>query len=232
MSETEKPSAREINATIRYTLWSVYRRSVPLTGSVLDASRELEDLLTSAEAEDITLRGIYDVSALRADADLMLWFHAPTAELLQKTLRSFRQTKIGQSVELVWSSMGIHRPAEFNKSHVPSFMAGVKAREWVCVYPFVRSYDWYLISDEERRAMLSEHGIMGREYPQVITNTVSSFALGDYEWLLALESDLLHDIVDMMRHLRGSQTRRHIRVETPFYTGRRIDPTEVAQTLR
>ena len=137
MSETEKPSAREINATIRYTLWAVYRRNVPITGSVAEASRELEDLLSLAEGEDVTLRGIYDVSALRADADLMLWFHAPTAELLQKTLRSFRQTKIGQSVELVWSSMGIHRPAEFNKSHVPSFMAGVRHASG---FAFIHSY--------------------------------------------------------------------------------------------
>jgi chlorite dismutase len=26
-----------------------------------------------------------------------------------------------------------------------------------------------------------------------------------------------------MRHLRGSETRRHVREEVPFYTGRRID---------
>ena len=35
-------------------------------------------------------------------------------------------------------------------------------------------------------------------------NTVASFALGDYEWILAFEADELHRIVDLMRHLRGS----------------------------
>ena len=56
--------------------------------------------------------------------------------------------------------------------------------------------------------MLVEHGMMGREYDQVLSNTVAAFALGDYEWLLALEADELHDIVDLMRHLRysGAQT--------------------------
>ena len=45
------------------------------------------------------------------------------------------------------------------------------------------------------------------------------FALGDYEWMLAFEADELHRIVDLMRHLRGAEARRHIREEVPFYTG-------------
>ena len=69
--------------------------------------------------------------------------------------------------------------------------------------------------------MLAEHGQMARDYPDVRANTVASFALGDYEWILAFEADELHRIVDLMRHLRGSETRRHVREEVPFYTGRR-----------
>jgi chlorite dismutase len=69
--------------------------------------------------------------------------------------------------------------------------------------------------------MLAEHGMMAREYPDVRANTVPSFALNDYEWILAFEADELHRILDLMRHLRGSETRRHTRLEIPFYTGRR-----------
>ena len=99
--------------------------------------------------------------------------------------------------------MALHRPAEFNKSHVPAFLADEEPRDYVCVYPFVRSYEWYLLPDEERRAMLAEHGQMARGFPDVRANTVASFALGDYEWMLAFEADELHRIVDLMRDLRG-----------------------------
>ena len=58
-------------------------------------------------------------------------------------------------------------------------------------------------------------------------NTVSSFALGDYEWLLAFEADELHRIVDLMRALRAAAARRHTREELPFYTGRRRELTEI-----
>ena len=69
----------------------------------------------------------------------------------------------------------------------------------MCVYPFVRSYEWYLLEDAERRDMLVEHGKMARDYADVRANTVASFALGDYEWMLAFEADELHRIVDLMR---------------------------------
>ena len=83
--------------------------------------------------------------------------------------------------------MALHRPAEFNKSHIPAFIAGEDPGDYICVYPFVRSCDWYLLPDDERRKMLVDHGMAGREYPDVRANTVPAFALGDYEWILAFE---------------------------------------------
>jgi chlorite dismutase len=99
------------------------------------------------------------------------------------------------------------------------------------VYPFVRSYDWYLLPDEDRRRMLADHGKMARGFPDVRANTVASFALGDYEWLLAFEADELHRIVDLMRHLRASEARLHVREEVPFYTGRRKPVAELVAGL-
>jgi hypothetical protein len=55
--------------------------------------------------------------------------------------------------------------------------------------------------------MLAEHGRMGSDYPEVLANTISAFALGDAEWLLAFEADDLVPIVDLMRHLRAAQAR-------------------------
>jgi chlorite dismutase len=126
---------------------------------------------------------------------------------------------------------GAAPPAEFNKSHLPAFLANEEARPYICVYPFVRSYEWYLLPDEERRFMLAEHGKMARGYPDVRANTVASFALGDYEWMLAFEADELHRIVDLMRDLRASTARRHVREEVPFYTGRRRSLTELVAAL-
>ncbi len=226
------PTAREINADIRYTAFSVYRRTGELDAPDDKATAELTDLVATLADQDVLVRGFYDVSALRADADLMVWWHARSAEALQSAARALRRTAVGRTLDASWSAMGLHRPAEFNKGHVPAFLAGAAPKNWATVYPFVRSYEWYLLPDQERRGMLVEHGMMGREYNQVLSNTVAAFALGDYEWLLALEADELHDTVDLMRHLRASGARMHVREEIPFFSGRRIDEAGVVEVLR
>ena len=223
--------ARELNEMIRYTAWSVFRAVTPLAADRAAVAAEVEQLFEQLAAKDVVVRGTYDVSALRADADLLVWWHAASPDDLQEAYGRFRRTELGRSMEPVWSQFALHRPAEFNKSHVPAFLAEEEPRGYVCVYPFVRSYEWYLLPDEERRAMLAEHGRMAREYPDVRANTVPAFALGDYEWILAFEADELHRIVDLMRRLRASDARRHVREEIPFYTGTRTPPAELVTNL-
>jgi peroxiredoxin len=226
-----RPKARDINEMVRYTMWSVFRVRDPLPADRAGAAAEVDELFEQLGAKDVVVRGVYDVAGLRSDADLMVWWHAESSDDLQEAYQRFRRTALGAACEPVWSTMALHRPAEFNKSHVPAFLADEVPRAYVCVYPFVRSYEWYLLPDEERRALLSEHGQMARGFPDVRANTVAAFALGDYEWLLAFEADELHRIVDLMRHLRGSRARLHVREEIPFYTGRRKPVAELVAGL-
>jgi chlorite dismutase len=216
---------------IRYTMWSVFRARTPLPDDRSAVAAEVEALFDQLAAKGVVVRGTYDVAGLRADADLMVWWHAASSDDLQEAYGRFRRTVLGRSIEPVWSVAALHRPAEFNKGHVPAFLADEDPRPYICVYPFVRSYEWYLLPDDERRALLAEHGQMARGFPDVRANTVASFALNDYEWILAFEADELHRIVDLMRHLRGSGARRHVREEVPFYTGRRKPVSELVAGL-
>jgi len=227
-----RKTAREINSELRYTGWLVLSRLGDLDVPTEEAGIELTRLIADLGADDVVVRGLYDVSGMRADADAMVWWHGPTAESLQRAARRLRRTAVGRSTTTAWTALGLHRPAEFNKGHVPAFLAGMQARNWVAVYPFVRSYDWYLLPDAERRSMLVEHGVMGREYDQVLSNTVAAFALGDWEWILALEAEELYDIVDLMRHLRSSQARMHVREEIPFFTGRLVNAEGFVEAVR
>jgi len=229
--QTNAARLRELNETVRYTMWSVFRSTGPLPTLRDGLAGEVDSLFEGLVEKDVVVRGTYEVSGLRADADLMVWWHSSSSDALQEAYARLRRTALGRSLAPVWSQMALHRPAEFNKSHVPAFLAGERPRRYLCVYPFVRSYEWYLLPDAERREMLAEHGRMARGYPDVRANTVASFALGDYEWLLAFEADELHRIVDLMRDLRASRARRHVREEVPFYTGRRRSVAELVAAL-
>src|SRR6201995_6099708 len=228
--DKQRPKARDLDEVIRSAMGAVF----PVTARDFareEAAGELTDVLEQAKGKGIVTRGCYDLQGMRADADYMLWWVAPTSDELQDMYVNFRRTKLGSASEPVWSAMALHRPAEFNKGHIPAFLADEEPKNYVCVYPFVRSYEWYLLDPAERRKMLAEHGMMAREYPDVRANTVASFSLNDYEWILAFEADELHRIVDLMRHLRGAEARRHTRVEIPFYTGRRKPVVELAAAL-
>lgn len=220
-----------INSEIRYVMYSVFRTVGPVGDDRDDLVHEVEVLLSTLHDEGVVVRGLYDVSALRADADFLVWWHAESVELLQSAYQRLRRTELGLQLEPVWSTAGLHRPAEFNRGHIPAFLAGEEPGAYVCVYPFVRSYDWYVLPQEERSRMLREHGMAARDYADVRANTVASFALGDYEWLLAFEAEELHRIVDLMRELRAVDARRHVREEIPFFTGPRVDVARLVASL-
>ena len=229
-----KPSAsqiREINDSLRYAMWSVFKVSSPLPEDRAKVSAEVEALFAEVAQEGVVVRGVYDVAGLRADADFMVWWHAEDIATVQSAYHRLRRTELGRHLTPVWSVAALHRPAEFNKSHIPAFMAGEDPKKFICVYPFVRSYDWYLLDDKERRDMLVEHGMQARGYPDVRANTIASFALNDYEWVLAFEADELHRIVDLMRELRASKARMHVREEVPFYTGPLVTVPDLVAAL-
>lgn len=233
--DLDEAQVDNINASIRYAMYSVFKvadRLSEMSTSRARAAREITKILaTQGKKNDLVVRGIYDVSAFRADADILIWWHAPTVEVLQDAYAAVRRSALGEVLEPVWSQIGIHRQAEFNKAHVPNFLANNDQLRYVCVYPFVRSYDWYVLPEAKRGELLREHGALARPYPDVRANTIAAFALGDYEWLLAFESDELYRIVDLMRELRASETRLHVREELPFFTGVRREIDDLVERL-
>ncbi len=212
-----------------YTLWAVLRRDPARVaeGPVDD----LAERVAVVQKAGVVIRGFYDTSGVKADSDLMVWLHGPDPQRLQWALRELRRSPLLSTLLPTWNALGVHRDAEFTASHLPAYLRGTEPKRWLTVYPFVRSYEWYLLPEEERGRMLGEHGKKGRDFPQVLANTVASFALGDYEWLLGLEADDLVDLVDLMRHLRYVDARLHVREEIPFYTGRRIELAELPEVL-
>lgn len=215
----------KLNATQRYLQYAVFRAIPGALGTerdevIAEAEKFFEQL---KEEGKVVVRGIYDNTGIRADADFMIWWHAEEFENIQDALARFRRdTAFGQLLEVSWLGNGIHRPAEFNKSHLPSFIMGEDPKDWITVYPFVRSYDWYVMEPEKRRKILMEHGMAARDYADVRANTVEAFVLGDYEWMLSFEADTLERIESLMKTMRYTEARLHVREEIPFQTGRRV----------
>ena len=206
-----------------YTLYPVFKAGGSFRElDVDDAAQEVENLFKEW-ADAITVRGVYSTVGFRADADLMLWLVGSSPDSVQDALVAFRRSQAGRALDLVWSFMGVVKPAEFTADHAPAFVKGEPPKRFLNVYPFVRTPEWYLLPAEERAALLRQHGEIGREFPDVLANTTSAFGINDWEWILAFEADQLERITDCLRRLREAEARRYTKVETPFVTGIRKD---------
>jgi peroxiredoxin len=219
-----------------YALYPVFAGTRELRDRLADAedraraAREIEDLYKAWDGT-VTVRGTYSTAGFRADADLMLWLVADPADDVQRAYVEFRRTEAGRLLDPVFTFMGVVKPAEFTADHQPAFVKGSPPERYACVYPFVRTPEWYLLPAEERGAYLREHGLLGREFPEILANTTSAFGLGDWEWILAFEAAELDRIVDCIRALRDTQARRFTKEETPFVTGIRKDVAAVLEDL-
>jgi hydrogen peroxide-dependent heme synthase len=207
--------------------------AVPELSQNLDrqtAAKEVQALFDES-AEAVEVRGAYSTVGFSPTADLMFFWVARDAEVLQRLLVDFRHTQLGRVLRQREMFLGLVRPAEFSPDHLPAFVQGKEPKRYLNIYPFVRTPDWYLLDAAERGKLLQEHGKAGREFPDVWANTTSAFGLGDYEWILCFEADSPGRIVELLRHLRGTEARRYTKLETPFFTGIRKDLAGVINDL-
>jgi hydrogen peroxide-dependent heme synthase len=65
----------------------------------------------------------------------------------------------------------------------------------------------------------------------VLANTVDAFGLGDYEFILANESDDPSELCRMMESLRATEVRRYTQQDVPIFLGRRREPAEALEDL-
>src|ERR1700712_716545 len=154
MAESEL-SAKELNDQLLYTTYAVFKAVTPLPEDRTAIAEEAQGLLDEVLQKDVYTRGTYDVSGYKADADLLGWWTCPDPDVLQEAYSRFRTTAFGRHLAPVWSSVG---------RHIPAYVRREDPKKYVCVYPFNRSLEWYLLPDFERRGMLAEHGMAGREF--------------------------------------------------------------------
>jgi chlorite dismutase len=211
--------------------YPVFKAAPAPPGADLEVQAKEVQALFDEWADRVQVRGSYSTAGFRADADLMFWWVAASADDIQDLTVAFRHTELGRRLEPRENFLGLVRPAEFTADHQPAFVQGKEPKKFLCLYPFVRTPEWYLLDPKERGRLLREHGELGRQFPDVWANTTSAFGLGDWEWILAFEADTPDRLVDLIRTLRGTDARRYTKVEIPFFTGIRKEVPGIVQDL-
>lgn len=206
--------------TTMFTAFWLLRKSGTGSASV-DSVRDAFE----RQRSDVGVRGAYVTTGLCAGVDLILWVTAEDCDQIQG-LAIDLESSLGARLEMTQVYLGVASMSQYDPEHGPAFLRGLEPRDYLSVYPFTKTPDWFLLPFEERRDLMIEHGRMGKEFPTILTNTVNSFGIADQEFIVALEDDDPAVLVRMVQRLRAAEVRKYTAVDTPIYLGRRRDLAE------
>ena len=193
------------------------------------ARKEFAGILDNAGGVDV--RGIYSMVGFRHDADFIIWVVTEDFQVMQQLAVSINKSTLGQYLTTAYSYLGISLGSRYTADHAPAFIKGIPPKKYLSVYPFIKTHEWYQLPYEDRRTAMAEHGKMGREYPDILTNTVSSFGIADHEFVVAFESDDIADMVRMVEYLRSAASRPYTALDTPIFLGYMKEPEDVLLDL-
>lgn len=163
----------------------------------------------------------YSTIGLRAGVDVLLWRLAPTLDALEEQNALALRTGMGSWMTVRHSFLGVIKPSQYVKrptQQEQSLFSGERSR-YIIVYPFTKSSEWYLLDQAERQRVMNEHMKVGHQYKQVSQLLAYSFGLDDMDFLVAYETDDLPAFSDLVRELRGTESRRSTVRDTPILTG-------------
>lgn len=236
MTETlsrPEPATVSTPAT-QFTCFWLYQRAESWYAVPDDAWAAADaEALAILEPEDTPygIRGVYSCVGLSSRVDLMVWGVAPTLDKLQQLAIAFGKTTLGRHLRLREAYYGLGGMSKYDPTHGPAFIKGDPPRRYLSVYPFTKTPAWFQLPYTERRDLMVEHGQLGREYPTVLTNTVSSFGIADQDWVVALEDDSPEVLIAMVQKLREAKVREWTAIDTPIYLGERKPAAEVLADL-
>jgi len=195
--------------------------------------RTADELVAAVRQKSDVRTHTYSMVGLQAGADLLLWSLGPSLDALEERSAAVLRSGMGRWMAVSESFLGVIQPSQYVKKPTPqeqSLFSGERSR-YLVVYPFTKSADWYLLDREERQRIMNEHMKVGHSYPEVRQLLANSFGLDDMDFLVAYETDDLSKFSELVRALRGTESRRSTVRDTPILTGIHRPIEEITELL-
>ena len=192
-----------------------------------------DELVAAIRIDSEVTTHCYSMVGLQPGADLLLWSLAPSLDSLEERSAMVLRTGMGRWMAVKESFLGVIQPSQYVKKPTPqeqSLFSGERSR-YLVVYPFTKSTDWYLLGRDERQRIMNEHMKVGHGYPEVRQLLAYSFGIDDMDFLVAYETDDLPKFGELVRALRGTESRRSTVRDTPILTGVHRPIEEITELL-
>src|SRR5207249_435554 len=179
----------------------------------------------------------YSTVGLRPETDFVLWRIALDPARFQEQTQAMNKTRLGaylttphSMLSMTKRSMYIDKLDPFHTAESRTHIIPGK-RKFLHIYPFVKTRDWYLLPMEKRQEIMDVHIKVGNKYPSVKLNTTYSFGLDDQDFIVAFETDVPGDFLDLVMALRETVGSKYTVRDTPIYTCKLMELTEALDLL-
>lgn len=187
--------------------------------------RDKADFACAVEecADELMVRS-YSLTGIRGDADLLLWSGSPDLDLVRKSGSRLLNTGIGRWMTQPYCYLSMTKDSQYKDPTERGAPAGRRlvlrptGRKYLFVYPFVKTRPWYQLSFDERSRLMRAHIEVGHKYPTVKLNTTYSFGIDDQEFVVAFETDVLPDFLDLVHQMREAESSLYTLRDTPTFT--------------
>jgi chlorite dismutase len=185
--------------------------------------KEFIDILEEYDNSTDMILLCYSMVGIRGDVDIMTWRICYSMEEFQIMTTRLLQTGLGKYLNVPFTYLSMTKRSMYmdfiNPEHEEDRTHIIPGKaKYLFIYPFVKTREWYLLTQFTRQGIMDEHIYIGNKYPSVKLNTTYSFGIDDYEFVVAFESDSPDDFLDLVQELRETEGSRYVKEDTPIFT--------------
>ena len=217
----EAPTRRQYVSFTFYKLDPAFRR---LSKEERDKGmKEFIDILEEYDNSSDMILLCYSMVGLRGDTDIMIWRICYSMEEFQAMTTRLLQTELGKYLDVSHSYLSMTKRSMYmdfiNPEHEEDRTHIIPGKaKYLFIYPFVKTREWYLLTQFTRQGIMDEHIFVGNKYPSVKLNTTYCFGIDDYEFVVAFETDSPDDFLDLVQELRETEGSRYVKEDTPIFS--------------
>lgn len=202
-----------------------------------EKQRCIEEFVSNVnEFRESLLIHSYSTVGLRTNVDFMIWRIGYELDPIQEMTSRLNKTEMAKYIEPSQSFLSMTKRSMYidkdSPEHVEDRLHVIPGKsQYLFVYPFVKTREWYARSAEQRQEMMDEHIRIGSKYRSVKLHTTYSFGLDDQEFVVAFETDFPADFLDLVQELRETKASSYTLRDTPMFTCRQRTLLECLQAL-
>jgi chlorite dismutase len=189
------------------------------------------------EAADVAMVKCYSTVGIRGDVDLLLWSASPDLDIIRQNGARLLNTGMGRWATQPYCYLAMTKQSDYTDPHEKNAPAGRRlilrptGRKYLFVYPFVKTREWYLLPLEERTKIMHGHIDVGHKFPSIKLNTTYSFGIDDQEFVVAFETDIPADFLDLVKALRETVSSKYTLRDTPIFTAVQLPLKEALDAI-